>query len=182
MRGAFAAAVIEMGLAILTGEPNLALAQAGFDRPGGDYAQLVVSSGNPEICATQCERDERCKAWSFSYPQTDGHKASCWLKSKVPRRAKNSCCVSGVRGAAVIAPPFGEVEFSVDRRGSDYRSFKIAPDPTGRVCASACRNDSKCRAWTYLRPGYVGLSARCYLKGRIRVPHHRPCCLSGVVR
>ena len=136
MRGAFAAAVIEMGFAVLTGEPNLALAQAGFDRPGGDYAQLVVSSGNPEICATQCERDERCKAWSFSYPQTDGHKASCWLKSKVPRRAKNSCCVSGVRGAAVIAPPFGEVEFSVDRRGSDYRSFKIAPDP-GAASAQA---------------------------------------------
>ena len=32
------------------------------------------------------------------------------------------------------------------------------------------------------RPGYLGTSARCYLKDEIKPPRRRPCCMSGVVR
>src|SRR4029077_97562 len=45
-----------------------ALAQSGFDRPGGDYANAAVPNGDPAVCAARCERDARCRAWSFSYP------------------------------------------------------------------------------------------------------------------
>jgi hypothetical protein len=33
-----------------------------------------------------------------------------------------------------------------------------------------------------VRPGYLGPSARCYLKDRITAPRRKPCCISGVVR
>src|SRR5919109_1134648 len=42
-------------------------AQVGFDRPGGDYANFVVGFGDPALCASRCDRDARCRAWSFSY-------------------------------------------------------------------------------------------------------------------
>ena len=45
-----------------------ALAQANFDRPGGDYLSAPVTSGDPADCALVCERDRRCRAWTFSYP------------------------------------------------------------------------------------------------------------------
>src|SRR6266540_406265 len=45
-----------------------ALAQANFDRPGGDYLSAPVTSGDPAECALVCERDRRCRAWSFNYP------------------------------------------------------------------------------------------------------------------
>ena len=45
-------------------------AQTGFDRPGGDYSNFNVSSGDPAACAARCEREGRCRAWSFSYPRT----------------------------------------------------------------------------------------------------------------
>ena len=45
-----------------------ALAQANFDRPGGDYQSAPVTSGDPADCALVCERDRRCRAWSFNYP------------------------------------------------------------------------------------------------------------------
>src|SRR4029079_3254756 len=62
-------------------------AQSGFDRPGGDYARFTIPSGDPAVCAARCDRDNRCRAWTFSYPGTaalgGSERATCWLKSKV---------------------------------------------------------------------------------------------------
>ena len=41
-----------------------AQAQTNFDRPGGDYQNSPVASGDPADCALACERDRRCHAWS----------------------------------------------------------------------------------------------------------------------
>ena len=49
-----------------------ALAQSGFDRPGGDYSSATVPNGDPAVCAARCEHDARCRAWSFSYPPASG--------------------------------------------------------------------------------------------------------------
>lgn len=166
-----------------------ARAQVGYDRPGGDYLNVPVRSGDPAACAARCEREGRCRAWSFSYPGTVQAGAVCWLKSTVTARNEDSCCVSGVKGAGVLerkSVPVdksgGPIEFSMDRTGGDYKSIDVKSDPNGAVCAQACEAEQKCRAWTYVRPGYLGPSARCFLKERITRPRHKPCCVSGVVR
>jgi uncharacterized membrane protein len=97
-------------------------------------------------------------------------------------RVEASCCASGVRGTGVIEPKSGATEFGVDRPGGDYRHFDVAADPGGKSCQAACEADDQCRAWTYVRAGYVGSSAVCYLKNRITRPARKPCCISGVVR
>ncbi|HUC48976.1 MAG TPA: PAN domain-containing protein [Xanthobacteraceae bacterium] len=168
-------------LAALVGSAISALPQVGYDRPGGDYASAPVQSGDPAICAARCERDKNCKSWSFSYPGS-GTPAICHLKREVAQPVASSCCVSGVRGAGVIEPQTGATEYSIDRYGGDYRSFETPSDPTGKACADACQAESKCRAWTYRRPGYGTPTARCYLKETIKPPRRRPCCISGVVR
>ncbi|HKS84407.1 MAG TPA: PAN domain-containing protein [Pseudolabrys sp.] len=157
-------------------------AQSGFDRRGGDYLSFQVRNGDPSVCALRCEHDAHCRAWSFSYPRTTFDAATCWLKNQVPPRNDDTCCVSGVRGAGVVEPRKGPIEFSIDRVGGDYRNLDVAPDPDGAPCKAACENENRCRAWTYVRPGYSGPAARCYLKERITRPHHKPCCISGVVR
>ncbi len=158
-----------------------ALPQIGYDRPGGDYASASVVSGDPAVCAARCERDKNCRSWSFSYPAS-GAPAMCWLKREVVPPVAASCCVSGVRGAGVIEPQAGAIEYSIDRIGGDYRSFETPADPSGKACADACQADNECRAWTYRRPGYGTADARCYLKDAIKPPRRRPCCISGVVR
>src|SRR5437763_6805237 len=105
--------------------PREARAQANFDRPGGDYTHAVVRSGDPADCALVCERDRRCRAWSFNYPTDIAGGAVCWLKSNVPTRTQDNCCVSGVRGAGVVEPRNGGTEISIDRFGGDYRSFDL---------------------------------------------------------
>jgi hypothetical protein len=159
-----------------------ARAQVAFDRPGGDYASFPMRSGDPAQCAARCERDPRCRAWAFSYPATESTNAVCWLKSRVMPRAASTCCVSGVRGTGVIEPRIGAIEFGVDRNGGDYRQFDLADDTSGKSCGKACEAEEGCRAWTYVRPGYVGPSAVCYLKNHITRPMRKPCCISGVVR
>src|SRR3954454_24131060 len=77
--------------AILAARP--ALAQTNFDRPGSDYQSGMVPSGDPADCALVCERDRRCRAWSFNYPTDLAGGAVCWLKSNVPSRSENNCCV-----------------------------------------------------------------------------------------
>src|SRR6202022_1630182 len=102
-----------------------AQAQANFDRPGGDYSSSPVATGDPADCALVCERDRRCRAWSFSYPTDTASGAVCWLKSNVPARVQDNCCVSGVRGAGVVEPRNSSEEISIDRWGGDYRSFEL---------------------------------------------------------
>ena len=177
---------IALGLAALIviaiGRVTTGLAQTGYDRPGGDYTSAPVANGDPTVCAARCERYKACRAWSFSYPSTSGAPAMCWLKREVVPARESSCCVSGVRGAGVIEPALGESEYSIDRIGGDYRSFETAIDPRGKACAAACKADSRCRAWTYLRPGYGTAAAQCFLKDTIKPPSRSPCCVSGVVR
>ncbi len=159
-----------------------ARAHTGFDRRGGDYLHVQIKSGDPADCAARCERDARCRAWSFSYPRTENTLATCWLKNQVVPRQEDKCCVSGVRGAGVIEPRKGPLEFSIDRVGGDYRNFDLTAEPTGEACKAACEAENKCRAWTYVRPGYISASARCYLKDKVTPPHRKPCCISGAVR
>jgi PAN domain len=168
-------------LAVLTAMVP-ARAQLGYDRPGAPYLNFTVRPADPALCAARCERDGRCHAWSFSYPRTKKAQAICALMKRVPRRVQDNCCVSGVRGAGVVEPRRGGVEYGIDRLGGDYRSFDTVPDPAGAPCAVACRTDNRCRAWTYFRPGYEGNSARCLLKSQITRPRRKPCCISGVVR
>jgi hypothetical protein len=159
-----------------------AVAQVGLDRPGNDYLTFTVRNGDPAVCAQRCDRDRRCRAWSFAYPTASTPRAVCRLKRAVPPRVADACCVSGVRGSGVVMPRGRKTEFGIDRLGGDYRNFEVPPHPDGAQCAAACEGDNRCRAWSYVRPGYHGSSARCYLKSRVTRPRKRPCCISGVVR
>ncbi len=176
-------AAAALAFLLMAAVPGSLHAQANFDRPGGDYTHSTVESGDPADCALQCERDRRCRAWSFSYPTyTAADSSVCWLKNSVPPRTESSCCVSGVRGAGVVEQRTGAVEMSTDRFGGDYRNFEMKVSETDDICRKACDADNKCRAWTYSRPGYMGKEPRCFLKNQVKPPHRKPGFTSGVVR
>jgi hypothetical protein len=179
MLGAFLVTLVCLAAATAM---RAAHAQANFDRPGGDYMSFAVPTGDPAECALTCERDRRCRAWSFNYPSEASHHAVCWLKNSVPPRVADDCCVSGVRGAGVVEPRDGATETSIDRYGGDYRSFELKRGDGDEICKAACAADNRCRAWTYARPGYVGKDAHCFLKKEIKPPRRKPGFISGVVR
>lgn len=176
------ACVVVLALLAAALSARTAQAQANFDRPGADYLSAPVASGDPADCALVCERDKRCRAWSFNYPTDTANGAVCWLKSSVPARVQDNCCVSGVRGAGVVEPRNNAIETSIDRWGGDYKSFDLKESDSDDACKAACTADSKCRAWTYARPGYAGKGAHCFLKKDIKPPRRKAGFISGVVR
>jgi PAN domain len=181
-RSAVLACLRTLVLVAATTSHGPAQAQANFDRPGGDYLSLPIPSGDPAECALVCERDRRCRAWSFNYPNETSHLALCWLKNSVPPRVADDCCVSGVRGAGVLELRNGAIETSIDRAGGDYRTFELKRGESDEICKAACMADNKCRAWTYARSGYVGREPHCFLKKEIKPPRRKPGFISGVVR
>src|SRR6202043_3661668 len=135
------ACLVTLALLAAAGATRPALAQTNFDRPGGDYQSSLVPSGDPAECALVCERDKRCRAWSFNYPSDGSENAVCWLKNTVPPRVESFCCVSGVRGAGVIEPRNAAIESSIDRFGGDYRSFELKSGEGDDACKTACTGD-----------------------------------------
>jgi hypothetical protein len=176
------ASMVALALWAAVASMRPALAQANFDRPGSDYLSAPVASGDPAECALVCERDRRCRAWSFNYPIDTTSGAVCWLKNAVPPRLRNNCCVSGVRGAGVVEPRNTTIETSIDRFGGDYKNFELNASDGDEACKAACAADNKCRAWTYARPGYAGKDAQCFLKKDIKPPRRKAGFTSGVVR
>src|SRR5258706_271948 len=144
----FRACLWALALSAAVAATRPAQAQANFDRPGGDYQSSPVESGDPADCALVCERDRRCRAWSFNYPTDIAGGAVCWLKSNVPQRTQDNCCVSGVRGAGVVEPRNGALETSIDRAGGDYRSFELTSGDGDDDSKAACTGDTQCQSWT----------------------------------
>jgi hypothetical protein len=71
------------------------------------------------------------------------------------------------------------LEPNTDRPGMNIRHLDLAraePD----LCRQACEGETGCRAWTYVKPGVQGTSARCWLKNGVPPAQRDDNCTSGV--
>jgi hypothetical protein len=74
---------------------------------------------------------------------------------------------------------FGSLEENTDRMGMNIKSFDLSnADPL--MCRQACAENPDCKAFTYVKPGYQGNNARCYLKSSVPDATSNDCCTSGV--
>ena len=144
----------------------------GVDRPGGDYKDFNLNVNDPNACRQACMNEAGCKAWTFVRPGHQGPIPRCWLKNTVPAPKDASCCISGVKQVT------SGIEYGTDRPGMDYKNFDIVDNP--KICRDRCLAEVNCKAWTFVRPGHQGPSARCWLKSGVPPSKNAPCCISGV--
>jgi hypothetical protein len=178
------------------------------DRPGANLRHFDLPATDPELCRSECERDPACGAFTYVHPGVQGPRARCYLKSGAPAAVASPCCISGLRGApaakveeaptrapaapptvAVMAPMLAVATLPVvdpsmragtDLPGGDYHVFDLPEsEPIPHACEAACRQDPRCRAWTWLQPGVQGPNARCWLKDEMRKPAANAACVSG---
>ncbi|MGO9004276.1 MAG: PAN domain-containing protein [Beijerinckiaceae bacterium] len=71
-------------------------------------------------------------------------------------------------------------EPGVDRPGADFSNFDI-PGRGPHTCQSACFRNGDCLAWTYVRAGFQGPFARCWLKSGVPGARGNSCCVSGIM-
>ena len=97
----------------------------------------------------------------------------------MPACARAWVVFAAVLCAGLVTVSATAAEFNVDRPGGDFTSFnQRSTDP--RECEAACSGAAACRAWTYVRPGVQGPTARCWLKSVVPAPRVSACCTSGV--
>jgi hypothetical protein len=155
----------------------------GYDRPGGDYARFPVPGGFDE-CTRSCQADPQCKAFTFVKPGGSAP-TGCWLKSTVPPKVANAGMVSGfVSGAggtqqkeptvdggklvlnpALLPGSSLSLEPGVNRPGGDYGAIPMNGGP--EECRQAWAKDSKCKSFTWVKPGVQGNKAVCWVKGSV---------------
>lgn len=140
---------------------------------GSDIGRIVLrapTSGQLDTreqqCAAACWADPRCRSWTYVRPNTiQGPEGNCWLKNTTPTPSTNTCCTSGTVGQP-----------NTNRHGGDYRSFDAGAP---QQCATACLYENQCRAWTFVRAGVQGPSAKCWLKSTIPAASTNADCISG---
>ena len=76
------------------GDVNL---ESAVDLPGLDYKSFDLNQPSPLLCANECTKDTRCRAYTYVKAGVQGAKARCYLKSGVPEKKANSCCISGAK-------------------------------------------------------------------------------------
>jgi hypothetical protein len=150
------------------------------NRQGADYRNFDLPQPNWDLCRSACAGDGACRAYTYVKPGVQGPNARCWLKDSVPTPVANGCCVSGVKSGSVAPAEGVTFEDNVNRPGGDYRNFDLS-QASWEQCRAACAADGACKAYTYVRPGVQGPSARCWLKNSVPGPVAAGgCCISGV--
>lgn len=67
------------------------------DRPGCDYKDVDMPTGNAETCREQCNNEDECKSYSYVRAGVQGTSAKCWLKNCVPPKTFSYDTASGVK-------------------------------------------------------------------------------------
>jgi hypothetical protein len=164
--------------------------ESNIDMPGDDYKDFDLKNPDPQLCAQTCMNEAKCKAWTYVKPGVQADSARCWLKVRVPSRTQDENCVSGVKGAGssgggtttsgtLPGSQNYSMETNIDLPGEDYKDLDLNnPDPS--LCAQACINEAKCKAWTYVKPSVLSGNAKCWLKDKIPSRVQDESCVSGI--
>ena len=76
-------------------------------------------------------------------------------------------------------PTMSSMEYDTDRQGEDYAK-EILPTTDPKKCESKCADELRCKAWTYVAPGFQDNSGPvCYLKTSPASAKPNICCISG---
>ena len=80
---------------------------------------------------------------------------------------------------AIVLTIFSGSAFAVDGTnlpGHDYANFDA---PSASVCRASCGGESRCQAYTWVKPGIQGPSGHCWLKDTLPAIVKDACCNSG---
>ncbi len=71
------------------------------------------------------------------------------------------------------------MELNIDRPGDAFMNTEL-PSANVALCKTACAENLKCAAYTYIQPGLAGPNARCQLKAAVGERVQAEGYISGV--
>ncbi|NNE21146.1 MAG: hypothetical protein HKN11_00915, partial [Rhizobiales bacterium] len=82
--------------------------ETGTDRPGLDYRDFAMPAPLPGQCEAACNEETKCRAWTFAWPGKKSPRAHCFLKSGLPPKKSDNCCISGIKTKQTTTTPTKE--------------------------------------------------------------------------
>ena len=147
----------------------------------------ITEIADAPACQAACRADTQCVSWAYTAMRPNDTAAHCSFKAVIPQLFTDPCCSSGVERVPepeMRVPP--EIPSGVTGALAgielDGGSYKFFADATILGCQAACRADSQCLAWDYVRPGIYSTDARCFLKNKPSMQVQSPCCVAGFER
>jgi hypothetical protein len=109
----------------LTAEADTRDQQRGIMLQSGDYDSFKIPGARGAgACAEACERDPRCRAWTYVRPVEQ-----CRLKFEIGIAVENNCCISGIK----------------ERKSGDSRQVFCADYASQAVSANDANLAQQCR-------------------------------------
>ncbi len=169
-----------------TKRPNRIALYTGLDLFGEDISTIRVDDA--AACAKSClAMNGQCKAFTFNTNPRIKKGPNCFLKASEGRVDGNSVALSGrfLSGAEADPAPFslGMIDPAkalfddIDLPGGDLSHRPNASAKTPLACRLACIDNSRCVAFTYIKP-----KKECWLKGAVGSPRFGKGLVTGVKR
>ena len=80
---------------------------------------------------------------------------------------------------AIVLTMFAGSAFAVDGTNLPGRDYANFPAPSAFVCRTSCGGESRCQAYTWVKPGIQGPTGHCWLKSSLPAIVRDPCCDSA---
>lgn len=76
---------------------NAGKVEFAIERYGGDYRSFdLPADPSGANCASACEGEKNCRAWTYARGGYGSRGARCYLKERVTAPRRSPCCISGV--------------------------------------------------------------------------------------
>lgn len=147
---ALCAGLFAIALAASTGADAGFRRESGTNRAGADYRSFFLRQSRVELCEQACASDPKCQAYVYEKARPWLPSARCWLKERVPRASRSSCCIAGVR--VVTKPPraFLALPLFATGRRTPARPVRLAP-PVGLRAFRPSRVTVSCASQEFLQ-------------------------------
>jgi PAN domain len=80
---------------------------------------------------------------------------------------------------AIVMTIFSGSAFAVDGTNLPGRDYANFPAPSAFVCRTSCGGESRCQAYTWVKPGIQGPTGHCWLKSSLPAIVKDRCCDSA---
>ncbi len=169
------ATVVLVSDGLETCEADPCAAAADLESAGIDFTVHVVGFGTTEDENRQlrCLSDNTGGKFLGAANAGELQAAMTEVKAEVVAEAAAGTDASSAENGT-------DVEYGIDRPGSDIATGFDLPVDDHNLCRQACLDEAQCVAWTYVRRGHQGPFPRCWVKNKVPAKRDASCCVSGV--
>jgi len=146
--------------------------QKGFKYAGSQYSQQCFCGNN----YGKLGKSNNCKM-----PCSGNKGEICggsWANSIYQVKSANKVAGAIFNNSNMVV----KLENMTDRPGKNYKNIQVRSEFGANACLDLCRQDVKCKSFTFVETNESDTHGRCYLKNEIPLPVKKKNCTSGVVR